>query len=392
MADAGHRLVTTADALASLVEEVAAADAYAIDTEFHRERTYFPQLALVQIEVGDTIHLVDPLAIDPRAMRPMFESEALAILHAARQDLEVLEHATGAAPRRVFDTQLAAGFLGYSSPSLSSLLEGELGVRAPKADRLTDWLRRPLTERQLTYAAADVANLRALHDKQVAALGEQGRLGWLEEATAEMVGEPRGPRAPEDAWRRIKEVRHLRGADLAVAQELAAWRERRAQELDLTPRYVLADLALVGLAVARPTTLDDLKDIRGVDQRSIRHVAEDIFGTIAAAAGSKPRRDLAATATELPAAMRPAVPLVTAWVAQLSRQLSIDPAIIATRSDLEAFLRDDPDARLGTGWRDELVGTPLRRLVSGEVAMAFDAQRGLVIEERSRRSASEPEA
>ncbi len=378
-----HDLITTASALAALVEEVCSADAYAIDTEFHRERTYFPQLALIQIEVNDVIHLVDPLAIDPTAMRPMFESDALAILHAARQDLEVLEHATGAPPRRVFDTQLAAGFLGYSSPSLSSLLEGELGVRAPKADRLTDWLRRPLTDRQLVYAAADVANLRALHAKQTAELEQRGRIGWVAEATAEMVAEPRGPRDPSEAWRRIKEVRHLRGADLAVAQELAAWRERRAQDLDLTPRYVLADLALVGLAVARPTQLDDLKDIRGVDQRSLRHVADDLFATIAGAAENKPRRDAGSVVSELPAAMRPAVPLVTAWVAQLSRELSIDPAIIATRSDLEAFLRDDPDARLGTGWRAELVGIPLRRLVSGEVAMAFDGQRGLVIEERS---------
>lgn len=378
----GHELVATSPAVAELVEEVSASEAYAIDTEFHRERTYFPQLALIQIEVNDRIHLVDPLAVDPKMLRPMLESDSLAILHAARQDLEVLEHATGAAPKRVFDTQLAAGFLGYASPSLSSLLEGELKVRAPKADRLTDWLRRPLTDRQLTYAAADVANLRALYRKQSAALEELGRVGWFDDAIAEMTQEPRGPRDPADVWRRIKEVRHLRGADLAVAQELAAWRERRAQDLDLTPRYVLADLALVGLAVARPTALEDLKDIRGVDQRALRHVADELFDIIAEAGDRKPRRDTAVATAELPAALRPAVPLVTAWVAQLSRELAIDPAIIATRADLEAFLRDDPEARLGRGWRRELVGNPLARLVNGEVALAFDGSRGLVIEER----------
>ena len=111
-------------------------------------------------------------------------------------------------------------------------------------------------------------------------------------------------------------------------------------------------------------------------------MADDLFATIAGAAENKPRRDAGSVVSELPAAMRPAVPLVTAWVAQLSRELSIDPAIIAM-PDLAAFLRDDPDARLGTGWRAEPVGIPLRRLVSGEVAMAFDGQRGLVIEERS---------
>ncbi|HNI34330.1 MAG TPA: HRDC domain-containing protein, partial [Microthrixaceae bacterium] len=245
-------LIDSPASLASLVEEVAASEAYAIDTEFHRERTYFPQLALIQIEVNDAIHLVDPLAVDASLLRPMLESDALAILHAARQDLEVLEHATGTVPRRVWDTQLAAGFLGYSSPSLASLLDAELKVRLPKADRLTDWLRRPLTDRQLTYASADVANLRELQAGQLVALQERGRVEWLQEAIDEMVAEPRGPRDPDEAWRRIKEVRHLRGADLAVAQALAAWREVRAQELDLTPRYVLADLALVGLAVARP--------------------------------------------------------------------------------------------------------------------------------------------
>jgi len=386
----GHQLISTATALAPLVAEIAASDRYAIDTEFHRERTYFPQLALVQVAVNDRIHLIDPLAIDPAELRPMFESDSLAILHAARQDLEVLEHACGAVPRRVYDTQLAAGFLGYSSASLSSLLEGELGVRAPKADRLTDWLRRPLTDRQLTYAAADVANLVELYDLQMAGLRDRDRVSWLDEAIDEMVAEPRGPREPEEAWRRIKEVRHLRGADLAVAQQLAAWRERRAQSLDLTPRYVMADLALVGLAVARPATFEQLKDIRGVDQRSMRHIADELFAVIEGAAGAKPRRDAAATAVELPAAMRPAVPVVTAWVAQLSRELSIDPAIIATRSDLEAFLRGDESASLNRGWRNELVGTPLRRLVSGEVALAFDPARGLVIEQRSNVAVTEP--
>lgn len=378
-----HELLTSADDVERLVAEVAASDRYAIDTEFHRERSYFPQLALVQIQVGDRVYLVDPLAVDPASLRPMFESPALAILHAARQDLEVLDHAVGAVPQRVYDTQIAAGFLGYASASLSSLLDAELGVRAPKADRLTDWLRRPLTDRQLTYAAADVAHLVELHDRQTAALAERDRTSWLEEAIAEMLADPRTPRDPADAWRRIKEVRHLRGTDLAVAQELAAWRERRAQKLDLTPRYVLADLALVGLAVARPRSSDQLKDIRGVDQRALRNVADELFALIDAAKELKPRRDPNVGALELPPTLRPAVPLVTAWVAQLSRELSIDPAILATRADLEAFLRGDSEARLRRGWRLELVGRPLQRLVDGEVALAFVAGRGLVIEPRN---------
>lgn len=370
-----------------IVERVLEAGEYAIDTEFHRERTYFPQLALIQIEVSNTIYLVDPLAVDTSALRPMFESDALAVLHAARQDLEVLQHASGAQPRRLHDTQIAAGFLGASSPSLSSLLENELGVRAPKADRLTDWLRRPLTERQLSYAAADVANLRELYRRQMAELEARGRIDWLGEAVDEMVAEYRGPRNPDEAWRRIKEARHLRGTDLAVAQDLAAWRERRAQQLDVTPRYVIADLGLVGLAVARPSGPEQVKDIRGLDARSLKSTLDDILEVIANASQKSPRRDRGPVNSELPAALRPAVPLVTAWVAQLAKSESIDPALLATRADLEAFLRGDEDCRLTRGWRGTLVGEPLRRLIDGEVALAFDPVEGLVLERRSHQGA-----
>lgn len=376
-------LVVDDRAADELVERVVGAGEYAIDTEFHRERTYFPQLALVQIEVDDNIYLVDPLAIDPRRLRPMLESDALAILHAARQDLEVLAHACGAAPRRIHDTQLAAGFLGASNPSLASLLEGELGLRLPKADRLTDWLRRPLTDRQLRYAALDVANLRQLYRRQLSAIEQLGRMDWLEEATGELLAEQRGPRDPQEAWRRIKEARHLRGTDLAVAQELAAWRERRAQHLDVTPRYVIADLGLVGLAVARPSSPEQVKDIRGVDARSLKPSIDEVLRVIAESAGKSPRRDRGPVNAELPATMRPAVPLVTAWVAQLARTESIDPALLATRADLEAFLRGDDDCRLNRGWRAKLVGEPLRRLIGGEVALAFDPAVGLVLERRS---------
>ena len=387
VADTDGVLVVDESDAQSLVEEVIGAGEYAIDTEFHRERTYFPQLALIQIEVSGTIYLVDPLAVDTRVLRPMFESDALAILHAARQDLEVLAHASGAHPQRVYDTQIAAGFLGASSPSLSSLLENELGVRAPKADRLTDWLRRPLSARQLSYAAADVANLRTLYRRQMAALEARDRVAWLDEAIGEMIAEYRGPRDPEEAWRRIKEARHLRGTDLAVAQELAAWRERRAQRLDVTPRYVIADLGLVGLAVARPADPDQVKDIRGLDARSLKSTLDELLEVIANAADKSPRRDRGPVNSELPASLRPAVPLVTAWVAQLAKSESIDPALLATRADLEAFLRGDEDCRLTRGWRRTLVGDPLRRLIDGEVAIAFDPVGGLVLERRSRERA-----
>ena len=142
------------EALEALIDRLVVEDRYAIDTEFHRERTYYPRLALVQLAWSDGLALVDPLAVDPHALTRLFDSPALAVAHAAQQDLDVLSHAVGAVPRRLFDSQVAAGFTGYGTPSLSSLLQGELNVSAPKGDRLTDWLRRPLSDAQRTHFEA----------------------------------------------------------------------------------------------------------------------------------------------------------------------------------------------------------------------------------------------
>ena len=180
-------------------------DDYAIDTEFHRERTYWPHLALIQLAWHDRMVIVDPLAVDVRPMAPVLEGPATFLAHAADQDLEVLGHACGATPARLFDTQLAAGFLGLSSPSLTSLTEKLLGIRLPKGDRLTDWARRPLTESQLSYAASDVAHLQELADTIRRDLQSSGRLAWAEQECANLLARARGPQDPDTAWWRLRE-------------------------------------------------------------------------------------------------------------------------------------------------------------------------------------------
>ncbi len=160
-----HRWVDDEAGLAEVVTSLLTADRYAVDTEFHRERTYFPQLALVQIAWADDLVLIDPLALDLTPMAEVFAGDGLAVMHAASQDIEVFAQAVGSVPSRLFDTQIAAGFLGYGTPSLTALVEGELGIRLPKGDRLTDWLRRPLDQRQEDYAASDVAHLLEVHTR-----------------------------------------------------------------------------------------------------------------------------------------------------------------------------------------------------------------------------------
>lgn len=372
-------------AFGRLVDRLVDEERYAIDTEFHRERTYFPHVAMVQIADSHGIALVDALSVDLRPFAKVLDGPGLAVMHAARQDMEVLDRACGTLPSRLADTQLLAGFLGYTSPSLSTLLERELQVRAPKADRLTDWLRRPLGAAQLTYAAADVAHLLELHDALWERVVAKGRDDWATEACEELRTEDRGPRDPDDAWRRIKEIRHLRSSALAIAQAVAAWRERKAIELDQTPRFVLSDLGVVGVAGAAPTTVDELRSLRGVDGRNLRGgMAEELLTVVQAAKDETPVRAPSSNVPEMPAELRPAVPLVSAWVSQRARDLELETSLLATRSDLEDLLRGVPDARLTTGWRAEIVGEPIRRLVEGEATLAFDRKVGLVLEERGR--------
>lgn len=363
--------------LDDLLDELVTEPRYAIDTEFHREKTYFPRLALVQIAWPGGLVLIDPLAIDARSLTKLFESPAVAVAHAAQQDLDVLTHAVGAVPAHLFDTQVAAGFVGYGTPSLVSLLQGELGITPAKGDRLTDWLRRPLSDAQRAYAAADVASLLELQDRLVAELASLGRLGWAEDACEELRTRPTGAIDPMAAWMKLKDARSLRARARAVAQAVAAWREREAAANDSPVRQVLPDLAILGIAQRQPTTIDELAQARGVDERHRRgRIGRDIVAAVAEGKATEPP-SLPDAVDELDRSKRPAITLVSAWVSQVARDARIDTALLATRADLVAILRGDPDARLAHGWRAELVGDGLTRLMEGRAGLTFDGKGSL---------------
>ena len=341
-AAASYRYIDSDQGLRDVVATVSSEPRFALDTEFHRERTYRPQAALIQVAWPTDLVLIDPLAVDVAPLAEVFGAGGLMVAHAAGQDLEVLDHCCGAVPGRIFDTQIAAGFLGLGTPALSSLYESEIGWRPPKADRLTDWLARPLKVSQLDYAASDVRHLLEIHERLAARLDEMGRQDWAEAEFELVLERNRQGQRPEEAWSRLKEARHLRRRDLPVVRSVAMWREQRAARVDQPVRHVLSDVAVVSISQAAPRTTE------AVDR------------------------------------LRPAVGLVTSWVSQLARDRMIEPSLLATRADVEALIRGDADARLARGWRSEMVGEPLRRLVAGEAALAFDNGQ-LVLEERSHR-------
>ena len=375
-----HRWIDTQAEFEALIDRLCAGPRYALDTEFHRERTYFPKLALMQFATdGDDEQtaLVDPLAVDLLALRRLFASDAVAVLHAAQQDLDVLTHSCGAVPARLYDTQLASGFLGYSTPSLVSLLMAELKVSAAKGDRLTDWLRRPLSAEQLAYAAADVDHLLVLQDQLDQQLAQLGRTEWVAAACEELRQRPVSGTDPSQAWLRIKDVRMLKPRARGVARAVSEWRERRAMSVDVPVRQILPDLAVLGIAQRQPKTTHDLVQARGVEERHSKgNLGKEILNAVAD--GQRNDIDLPAPDGEdLDRAMRPAVALVSAWMADLARKQRVDTSLLATRADLVALLRGDNNARLLQGWRAELVGDDIQRLVQGKAGLTFDGRGGL---------------
>jgi ribonuclease D len=358
-------------ALRDVVNDARSAPIYALDTEFHRERTYFPRLALVQLQWGNTNVLIDPLAVDPRGLAELLCGSGLAVLHASQQDLEVLRYAVGEVPSRLFDTQLAAGFIGYSTPSLAALAQSQLKVTLSKGDRMTDWMRRPLTASQCSYARSDVAYLEQLFERISSRVDQLGRSSWVSEACEELRLRPWGESNPEDAGLRIKDARALKGEARGVAQALAAWRERRAMATNIPLRRVMSDMALLGIAQAAPRSTEDLAHARGVDERYLSgSIAREILAAVKE--GRERIVELDSQAHDpLEKRLRPAVTLVTAWIGELARTAEIDPMLVATNRDIVALLAGG-ESRLAHGWRRDLVGRDIERLLKGESGLSFD--------------------
>ena len=366
--------------LIEFTQEALTESHFYLDTEFHREKTYFPQLALVQIATSQRIVIIDPLMVDMKLLRPLFDGPGMCVLHAAQQDLDVMAQSCGYIPSRMLDTQLCAGFLGYSQPSLASLLQSYLKIIVPKGDRLTDWLRRPLTKDQLTYAASDVAYLAEMSTIIFNELEVRGRMQWAIDACEELRTRPTGPNPPEDAWLRVKDVRTLKGRSRWVAQAIAEWRENRAMDLDLPPRHVLSDIAILGIAQKAPRTAEDMMQSRGVDHRHVngsqgRALLEAVqLGVENSSQGelSFPSHD----GDDLDKSMRPAATLVSAWVTELARQSNLDAGLLGTRKDINDLLGGASDARMSEGWRADIVGRDIEDLVAGRKALTFTKENG----------------
>jgi len=354
-----------------LVDEICRTDAYALDTEFHRERTYLPHLALVQLGTLDRIALVDALEIDVRSLGKAFQSEAVCVMHAGSQDLEILELECGAVPSRMFDTQIGALFCGYRTSSLGKLVEGFLGIQLDKSSQLSDWTRRPLPPDDLRYAASDVAHLLALRHALLDRLGEQGRVQWAEEEIERLRSKDRSPPEAETLWWKLRGKTKLNGRARGVAQELAAWRDSVAKKNNRPPRTVLSDMALLALAQRPARNAEQLGGIRNFDLRRFKYRDELLRAVERGTRLPKHEVRLPPKKPENLPSVDGVIALCLAWLAQRAGQEGLDLTVLGTRDDVTNLVLRQP-SRLAKGWRDALVGHELRAIIDGTAALRVD--------------------
>jgi ribonuclease D len=369
-------LITSTAPLAAFCERAAGFPYITVDTEFLRESTYWPKLCLLQAATDEEAVLVDPLApgLD---LGPFFvllaNPDVRKVFHAARQDIEIFVKLTGKVPQNIFDTQIAASVCGYGdSASYDSLVRQITGVELDKSSRFTDWSARPLSDKQMVYALADVTHLRDVYkvlDRQV---DESGRWDWVEDELAVLESIHTYIVEPEHAWERLK-TRLNKPRDVAALRALAAWREARAQQSDQPRSRILKDDALIELALQRPLTPDAFDKLRAVQRGYGRSsAAAEIVGLLKEIE-ALPKNAL----PRIPERPRGPSPkgavgdLVRVLLKAVSEQHGVAPRIIATSDDIDALvLDDDADVPALKGWRRKLFGDKALAIKHGKIGLA----------------------
>ncbi len=375
-----HLYIDTPEALAELCSELRREEWLALDTEFLREQSYRPRLCLIQVANSHVIACVDPLALDIEPLLDvLYEPGITKVLHAAGQDLEIFTTLCGTPPAPIFDTQIAATVLGQGEQvGYGALVQTVLGLQLEKTQARTDWCRRPLNEEQLNYAADDVRHLREVFHAQRRQLQELGRDEWLTEDFAELSNPARYTVEPEKAWRKVKGASRLKPAQLAVLQQLAAWREQRAVQLDKPRRWILKDDPLLDLARQQPKTQDKMSHIRGLDAGLLKRSGNELLDLIEKAQAT-PREAWPSLpkGPRLSPAQEPLVDLGMALLRERCREQNISPGAVGSRKEIEALLHgEDSELPLLHGWRRAVAGETLQRLFAGELSLSV-AEGGL---------------
>jgi len=373
------QIITSTGELAELAREYAEAPFVTVDTEFMRERTYWPQLCLVQLarpgEGPRAAAIIDPLA-EGLNLGPLFElmgnQKVLKVFHAARQDVEIFHNLGGLIPAPMFDTQVAAMVCGYGEQvGYETLVRQVAKADLDKSSRFTDWSRRPLSERQLDYALGDVTHLRAIYLTLSEKLMKSGRGHWVAEEMAILTDPGTYVTEPAEAWRRLKARSHS-PKFLGVVRALAEWREIAAQTRDVPRSRILKDDALLEVATAKPKTPEDLGKLRLVQREARRpETAEAILAAVAAGEACPPdQRPVLPPPARRRQGSAAIADMLRVLLKARAEELGVASKLIASSADLDALAgEEDPDLPLLRGWRNEAFGKDARRVMAGTVAL-----------------------
>jgi ribonuclease D len=359
--------------VAAIAERARAAGRLGLDTEFMPEGRYKPLLCLVQVVVGEEVWVLDPLAgFDPAPLAAVLADPAVElVVHAGRQDVAILRREWRTDVTNVFDTQVAAGFAGFSAQAgYNGLLHDVLRIRLPKTASFTRWDVRPLTDEQVGYARGDVEHLLPLADDIRGRLEAKGRLEWaLEECRA--IADATDERDPEEVWRRLPRIGGLDPRERAVARELGAWRERSAAREDRPVGAILRDPTVVELAKRQPAGRRDLAQIRGVNPDVIRRRGDEILAAVGRGKAAEPVLPEEGERLATEPQDGPVIALAEALVRARAQEAGLAYELIAARADLSPIVvaarrsKPEPDVRTLRGWRRELVGAELLELLAG---------------------------
>ena len=377
--------IDTPEQLAILCEQIKKEPWLALDTEFLREKTYYPKFCLLQIATPEWVACIDPIALPQ--LESLFEAiynpAIVKVFHSCRQDLEIFFQWTGKLPSPIFDTQVAAPLLGFQdNPGYAMLVSSLLSVNLNKAHTRADWSKRPLTEAELEYAADDVIYLCQIYQIMVQKLTALGRIDWLKNDFAELTNPALYKVDPETAWFKIKGKNKLTGKQLSIIQTLAQWREKIAQAEDRPKSWLLRDELLFDLAKLQPETVQELANVRGINERSVNRYGKELCQLITAAKNRPPvplhEKDRSAKKSQQEEAI---LDILTALVRVRAEENALNPTILASRKDLEELLSNsDDECPLLHGWRYTMAGKELVGLLKGELLLGIDSDKLAIIE------------
>ena len=368
--------IASQDELIAFVQRSKNSDVLAIDTEFLREKTYYPKLCLLQMATRDESVIIDPFAVDDlRIVCELFDDENIVkIFHAGHQDLEIMFYDLECLPHPIFDTQVAAALLGQTQQiRYASLVSSVCGVKLKKMDSFTDWSSRPLTDSQLQYALDDVIYLPQMYDKMRDDLSKKGRLDWLQADFEEMSKPETYQEDERERFRKLKHVMQLNRRQMAAAREMASWREIEARKRNVPRKWVLTDEQIVEACKREPRKIDDLFMVRGIRERITTRDARAIVELTSAALDSSPE-----AWPEIPQPGRSErnvdanVDLLMAIVRLRARDYDIAIPTLASHSDLVKIARGHyEDVDILKGWRRELIGEELVDLLEGRFSLSI---------------------